>query len=144
MLAAMSMQWTVARAVVTGLVIEHLPFVRTAKGGKSKKRLAFPAFYEAVMGGLLVLGAVILFRRNYEDVREINLFGAVLIVQSLPFLAAAALAVVEGTRLNDFAFWKDAQTRLLAPLAVLTVLLPRRPAVIQQPAPQAETRNESA
>ena len=31
MLAAMSMQWTVARAVVTGLVIEHLPFVRTAK-----------------------------------------------------------------------------------------------------------------
>jgi exo-beta-1,3-glucanase (GH17 family)/glycosyltransferase involved in cell wall biosynthesis len=144
MLAAMSMQWTVARAVVTGLVIEHLPFVRTAKGGKSKKRLAFPAFYEAVMGGLLILGAVILFKRNYEDVREINLFGAVLIVQSLPFLAAAALAVIEETRLNDFAFWKDAQARLLAPVAVLTVLLPRRAVVIQQPAAQAENRIESA
>src|SRR5262249_33130160 len=58
MLAAMSMQWTVARAVAYGLVTEHLPFVRTAKGGSTggsarKKRVHFPAFYEAVMGGLL-------------------------------------------------------------------------------------------
>ena len=31
-LAAMSVQWTVARAVATGFVKDHLPFVRTAKG----------------------------------------------------------------------------------------------------------------
>src|SRR4029078_2355920 len=31
--AAMSVQWTVARAVGFGLVKDHLPFVRTSKGG---------------------------------------------------------------------------------------------------------------
>ena len=32
--AAMSVQWTVARAVGFGLVKDTLPFVRTAKGGR--------------------------------------------------------------------------------------------------------------
>jgi exo-beta-1,3-glucanase (GH17 family)/GT2 family glycosyltransferase len=148
MVAAMSMQWTVARAVAMGLVTEHLPFVRTAKGGSSggsarKKRLAFPAFYEAVMGGLLIVGAAIVFATNHERVREVYLFGDVLVVQSLPFLAAAALALVEETRLNSFAYWKDAQLRLLAPVAAL---LPRRAAVVAvpPPAPAAENQVESA
>jgi cellulose synthase/poly-beta-1,6-N-acetylglucosamine synthase-like glycosyltransferase/exo-beta-1,3-glucanase (GH17 family) len=147
MVAAMSMQWTVARAVAMGLVTEHLPFVRTAKGGSSggsarKKRLVFPAFYEAVMGGLLIVGAGIVFATNYESVREIYLFGDVLVVQSLPFLAAAALALVEETRLNSFAFWKDAQIRLVAPV---TALLPRRAVVaVPPPAPAAENQVESA
>jgi glucan 1,3-beta-glucosidase len=147
MVAAMSMQWTVARAVAMGLVTEHLPFVRTAKGGSSggsarKKRLVFPAFYEAVMGGLLIVGAGIVFATNYEGVREVYLFGDVLVVQSLPFLAAAALALVEETRLNSFAFWKDAQIRLVAPV---TALLPRRAVVaVPPPAPAAENQVESA
>jgi hypothetical protein len=149
------MQWTVARAVARGLVTEHLPFVRTAKGSSvKKKRVAFPAFYEAVMGGLLILGAAIVFATNHESVREVSLFGDVLLVQSLPFLAAAALALLEETRLNSFAFWQDArlraraqvrtlaQVRLLAPLADLV----RRRAVvtIPPPAPQVENQAESA
>ncbi len=151
MIAAMSMQWTVARAVATGLVTEHLPFVRTAKGGHARKaRVTFPAFYEALMGALLIAGAVTVFVTNGENVREINLFADVLIVQSLPFLAAAALALVEETRLNDFAFWRDAEARLGAALALLqarlasplAVLLPRR-AEIAPPA-RAENRVESA
>src|SRR5262249_59764525 len=98
MVAAMSMQWTVARAVAMGLVTEHLPFVRTAKGGTTRrKRVNFPAFYEAVLGGLLVLGAIVVFATNAEKVREINLFGVMLMVQSLPFIAAAALAAIEDT-----------------------------------------------
>jgi hypothetical protein len=126
MFAAMALQWTVARAVVYGLVTEHLPFVRTAKGGHArKKRVAFPAFYEALMGALLIAGAITVFVTNDEHVREINLFADVLIVQSLPFLAAAALALVEETRLNDFAFWRDVEARLGA---ALTPLLPRRAA----------------
>jgi exo-beta-1,3-glucanase (GH17 family)/GT2 family glycosyltransferase len=143
MVAAMSMQWTVARAVANGLVTEHLPFVRTAKGGSAKsKRVRFPAFYEAVLGTLLLLGAVVVFATNYESVREVNLFGCVLIVQSLPFLAATALAAVEETRLNDFVFWRDAEARLRAPLAEL---LPRRAvATISPPAPQSENRIEAA
>jgi cellulose synthase/poly-beta-1,6-N-acetylglucosamine synthase-like glycosyltransferase/exo-beta-1,3-glucanase (GH17 family) len=142
MFAAMSMQWTVARAVAYGLVTEHLPFVRTAKGSSTRKtRVRFPAFYEAVLGALLVLGAVVVFATNYVGVRETNLFACVLIIQSLPFLAATLLAAVEETRVNDFVFWKDAHARLRAPLAEL---LPRRAAVIPPPAPQPENRVESA
>ncbi|HVY56465.1 MAG TPA: glycosyltransferase [Xanthobacteraceae bacterium] len=112
MFAAMSMQWTVARAVGFGLVKDHLPFVRTAKGGSAAHRLTFPAFYEAVLGSLLVLGAVVVIETNYENVREINLFGYVLLVQSLPFLAAVSLAWLEGSRLNDFAFWQRVRAKL--------------------------------
>jgi hypothetical protein len=116
MLAAMSMQWTVARAVSFGLIREHLPFVRTAKGGNSRRRAQFPAFYEGVLGSLLVLGAAIVFTTNYEQVREINLFGDVLLIQSLPFLAAAVLAGLEGSRVNDFAIWRGLAPRLAARL----------------------------
>jgi cellulose synthase/poly-beta-1,6-N-acetylglucosamine synthase-like glycosyltransferase/exo-beta-1,3-glucanase (GH17 family) len=137
MLAAMAMQWTVARAVAFGLVKDHLPFVRTAKGGVAKKRVTFPAFYEAVVGTLLVLGAVIVMATNYERVREIDLFADVLLVQSLPFLAATLLGVVEETRLNSFALWRSAESRLAALLGE-----PRR-AVISPPAPQPENRIET-
>src|SRR6476661_1043334 len=57
--AAMSVQWTVARAVGFGLVKDHLPFVRTAKGG-GRRDTAFPAFWEAILSGLLIAGAVTL------------------------------------------------------------------------------------
>jgi hypothetical protein len=102
------------------------------------------------MGVLLIAGAITVFGTNSEHVREIDLFGGVLIVQSLPFLAAAALALVEETRLNDFAFWRDAEARLGAALALpqarlaapLALLLPSR-AEIAPPAP-VENQVESA
>src|SRR5262249_58761162 len=102
MVAAMAMQWTVARAVANGILKDHLTFVRTAKGGTARKRVAFPAFEEAVLGGLLALGAIIVFATNWEHVREINLFGCVLVVQSLPFLAAPALAALENSPFTQF------------------------------------------
>jgi len=141
MFAAMAMQWTVARAVAYGLVTEHLPFVRTAKGGHARRqRVIFPALYEALMGALLIAGAVVVLATNHENVREIDLFGDVLIVQSLPFLAAAALALFEETRLNDFAFWKDAEARLVGALGLP---VPRR-AGIPQPAATVENQIEAA
>jgi exo-beta-1,3-glucanase (GH17 family)/cellulose synthase/poly-beta-1,6-N-acetylglucosamine synthase-like glycosyltransferase len=120
-LAAMSVQWTVARAVTHGLIWEHLPFVRTAKGGRGKRGPDFPAFWEAVLAALLLVAAVVLVATNYKEVREINIFAAVLVVQSLPFMAAVVMAVVEGTRLNDFAYWRSIETRTAE-------LLLRRPA----------------
>jgi exo-beta-1,3-glucanase (GH17 family)/glycosyltransferase involved in cell wall biosynthesis len=111
MVAAMAMQWTVARAVANGIIKDHLTFVRTAKGGAARKRVAFPAFEEAILGGLLMLGGFIVFATNGERVREINLFGCVLVVQSLPFLAAAALAAFENCRLNDFALLQSLEAR---------------------------------
>jgi hypothetical protein len=50
----------------------------------------------------------------------------VLGVQSLPFIAAVALAAIERTQLNDFAYWRSLEARFAE-------LLPRR--AIAQPAP---------
>jgi hypothetical protein len=109
--AAMSVQWTVARAVGFGLIKDHLPFVRTAKGG-AQRSADFPAFWEAVLATLLILGALVLVETNFKEVREIYIFAVVLVIQSLPFLAAVALALIERTRLNDFAYWRSLEVRL--------------------------------
>jgi hypothetical protein len=126
MLAAMAMQWTVARAVTLGLIKDQLPFVRTAKGGIARRALTFPAFNETLLGGALVIGAIVVFTTNYEHVREINLFGCVLLVQSVPFLAATALAVFEDSRFNSFAFWRG----LEMPMALRSLPL-RNPVVVE-------------
>jgi exo-beta-1,3-glucanase (GH17 family)/cellulose synthase/poly-beta-1,6-N-acetylglucosamine synthase-like glycosyltransferase len=125
--AAMSVQWTVARAVGYSVIRDHLPFVRTAKGGM-RRSTDFHAFWESVLAGLLLLGAFVLVMTNYKQVREINIFAIVLVVQSLPFIAAVALAVIERTQLNDFAYWRALDARL-------GELFARRPARIAAPAP---------
>jgi hypothetical protein len=33
-------------------------------------------------------------------------------VQSLPFLSAVALAAVEGSRINEFAYWKSVEAKV--------------------------------
>jgi exo-beta-1,3-glucanase (GH17 family)/glycosyltransferase involved in cell wall biosynthesis len=109
--AAMSVQWTVARAVGFGLIKDHLPFVRTAKGG-AQQSAEFPAFWEAVLATLLLMGAVVLVETNFKEVREIYIFAVVLVIQSLPFIAAVGLALIERSRLNDFAAWRGLEARL--------------------------------
>ena len=113
-LTAMSVQWTIASAVATGLIKDNLPFNVTAKGGASAKRksVSFQAFWEAVIGCSLVVGALALIWFNDAGVREHNVFAAVLVLQSLPFLAAAGIAVFEGSTLNDFVYWKSLEARL--------------------------------
>lgn len=115
--AAMSVQWTVARAVGFGLIKDHLPFVRTSKGGM-RRSTDFHAFWEAILAGLLILGSVVLISTNYKEIREINLFALVLLVQSLPFIAAVGLAVMERTRLNEFVYWRSLSARVTELLPV--------------------------
>jgi len=98
---------------------EHVPFLRTSKGGSSRKGPDFPAFWEAVIAGLLLLGTATLVVTNYKQVHEINIFAVVLVVQSLPFLAATALALVEDSRFNSFVYWRAIEAKV-------AVLLPRR------------------
>jgi hypothetical protein len=106
-IAAMSVQWTVARAVAVGMVKDHLPFVRTAKGGAGGRRFTdFHAFWEAVLAGLLIIGAVVLVQTNVKQVHEINIFAIVLLIQSLPFIAAVAIALFERSRFNEFVTWR--------------------------------------
>ena len=125
--AAMSVQWTVARAVGFGLVKDHLPFVRTAKGGTTRRSADFPAFWETVIAGLLIASAMFVYATNWERVHEINLFALVLVVQALPFLSALGLAALEGSRANDFATWRALEARLAA-------LAPQRPPIADAPA----------
>ncbi len=107
----MSVQWTVARAVGFGVVKDHLPFVRTSKGGLHRSG-DFHAFWEAILASLLLIGAAFVYSTNYKEIREINIFAIVLIVQSLPFIAATALAMIERTRLNEFSYWRSIEARV--------------------------------
>jgi hypothetical protein len=94
LIAHMSLQWTIARAVGSSLKMRRLVFVRTDKGGKGKTNL-FPARDEAILAGLLLGSALVVHLTNYTQVSELYLFSAVMVVQSLPFLFAVALALIE-------------------------------------------------
>ena len=110
--AAMSVQWTVARAIGTGIWKESLPFTRTAKGGTTCKGPDFAAFWEAVLAALLLIGAALVVMTNYKQIHEVNIFAGVLVVQSLPFLAAVAIALIEGSRFNQFAYWRTVEAKV--------------------------------
>jgi exo-beta-1,3-glucanase (GH17 family)/cellulose synthase/poly-beta-1,6-N-acetylglucosamine synthase-like glycosyltransferase len=135
LLAAMSVQWTVARAVGSGVWTASVPFTRTAKGGTTCKGPDFSAFWEGVLAALLLIGAAMVVITNYKQIREINLFAVVLVIQSLPFLAAIALAMIEGSRFNEFAYWRSVEAKVAenlqrpAPVAEAPAQLPVLPAL---------------
>jgi hypothetical protein len=106
--------------VADGLFKDGVPFLRTAKGCAGHATQRFPALWEAVLGTLLILGSLGLYLTNYQQVTEISIFSAVMLVQSLPFLAAVAVTLFERSSLNDFATW-----RKLA--SALTTYRPRLP-----------------
>jgi exo-beta-1,3-glucanase (GH17 family)/cellulose synthase/poly-beta-1,6-N-acetylglucosamine synthase-like glycosyltransferase len=128
MITAMSVQWTVSRAVANGLITDHLAFTRTSKGGFSLVSIEFQAFWEAVIGILLLAGAAVLVvTNNSKQVREIYVFAVVLVLESLPFLSAVAIAILENSRVNAFSFWRNASVRTaeligLRPVAMPTVV----------------------
>ena len=125
MVAAMSVQWTVSRAVANGLITEHLAFARTSKGGLSRMSIEFQAFWEAVIGVLLLIGsAVLVVTNSFKEVREIYVFAAVLVLESLPFLSAVAIAILENSRLNSFGFWRTSGIRAAELIGLRPVSLP--------------------
>jgi exo-beta-1,3-glucanase (GH17 family)/cellulose synthase/poly-beta-1,6-N-acetylglucosamine synthase-like glycosyltransferase len=125
MIAAMSVQWTVSRAVAQGLITEHLPFARTSKGGLSRMSIEFQAFWEAVLGVLLLVGAAVLVVTNEaKQVREIYVFAGVLVLQSLPFLSAVAIALLENSRANEFSFWRNSAVRTAELIGLRPVAMP--------------------
>ncbi len=130
--AASAVQYTVAKAVLDGFRYKDLAFARTAKGKNWLAGAArhFPALPEATLGGLLLLAGIALIvlnnmpgvaltKNDWRHIREINLYGIALMVQSLPFAAAALIGWFETSRLNDFALWR-------AIIAKVAPLLPRR------------------
>ncbi|MEK9670921.1 MAG: glycosyltransferase [Rhodospirillaceae bacterium] len=102
-LAAASLQWTVARAVMDGIRYEQQPFLRTAKGagravagpaGQWRERLR-QVSTETWIGIALIAGSVILFAANTTRIFEISMFATTLAIQSLPFLAVTLMNALE-------------------------------------------------
>jgi exo-beta-1,3-glucanase (GH17 family)/cellulose synthase/poly-beta-1,6-N-acetylglucosamine synthase-like glycosyltransferase len=150
MVAAMSVQWTVSRAVANGLIKDHLPFARTSKGGLSRMSIEFQAFWEAVIGVLLLVGAgVLIVSNSFKQIHEIYVFAAVLVLESLPFLSAVAIAILESSRINSFSFWRSTGVRTaeligLRPVAMPTVAGPSQPVVTEVRHEVIDGRGEAA
>jgi hypothetical protein len=56
-------------------------------------------------------------------------FAVVLVLESLPFLSAVAIAILENSRVNEFSFWRRTGIRTaeligLRPVAMPTVVSP--------------------
>ncbi|MEP9347506.1 glycosyltransferase [Xanthobacter sp. KR7-225] len=141
-IAASAVQFTVAKAVLDGFRYKDLAFARTAKGNNwlAGAARSFPALPEASIGALLLLAGIALLALNnlpgvaltkndWRHIREINLYGIALMVQSLPFVAAALIGAFEPSRLNDAATWRALGTRIAA--------VPRRLGLAAPPAPPA-------
>lgn len=98
-MAAMSLQATVAAAVLKGFVQDNLPFTVTDKGGKAKaaagRKADDPAKWEGRLGLALLASAVALWTTNVHGIWELKLFAAILVTQSLPFLCAVAMHGLE-------------------------------------------------
>jgi cellulose synthase/poly-beta-1,6-N-acetylglucosamine synthase-like glycosyltransferase/exo-beta-1,3-glucanase (GH17 family) len=100
MVVFMSVQWTVASAAFKAALPAHSSyFHRTRKGTGVTVHTRFTAMPEAVIGALLVAGSITVFATNFYRFFETDLFAAILLIQSLPFLSAVALTWLE--RVSD-------------------------------------------
>ena len=96
MVVFMSVQWTVASAAFrAALPARKNYFHRTRKGGGGIAHARFTAMSEAVLGPLLVAGGITVFATNSYRLFETDLFAAILMIQSLPFLSAVAVTSFE-------------------------------------------------
>jgi cellulose synthase/poly-beta-1,6-N-acetylglucosamine synthase-like glycosyltransferase/exo-beta-1,3-glucanase (GH17 family) len=113
MVVFMSVQWTVASAAFKAALPAHSSyFHRTRKGSGVSIHTRFTAMPEAVIGTLLVAGSITVFATNFYRFFETDLFAAILLIQSLPFLSAVALTWLE--RVSDGRLNKMAAIRAAA------------------------------
>ena len=100
MVVFMSVQWTVASAAFqAALPASRNYFHRTRKGKGAIVGTRIMTMPETVIGGLLIVGSITVFATNFYRFFEIDLFAAILLIQSLPFLSAVTLVWLE--RVSD-------------------------------------------
>jgi 1,4-dihydroxy-2-naphthoate octaprenyltransferase len=95
-LAGLALTYTVGRAVLYGLATSRLPFMRTPKmDERATLGMALGmARGEAVLTALLWLAAATLWMTSGVIDPEARLWSVFMLVQSLPFVAAVAVSVV--------------------------------------------------
>ena len=108
--------------------------------------IEFQAFWEAVIGTLLIIGAIVLVVTNMglntsKQIREINVFAGVLVLQSLPFLSAVAIAILETSRINSFAFWTRTRIRTAELIGLRPVGIARRLPKVTSALPSETSRD---
>ena len=81
------------RALQRGLVLDEVLAASRAGADLSAFRATLGDSADAVLGGWHVI------------------FAFVLVLQSLPFLSAVAIAILENSRINAFEFWKSSSVR---------------------------------
>src|SRR5207244_11035571 len=59
-----------------------------------------------------------------KGVHKIYIFVAVLVLESLPFLSEVAIAILENSRINEFAFWRNSAVRAAELIGLRPVSLP--------------------
>lgn len=94
-IAAMSLQLTIFKAVFDGFVKDGLPFKRTEKGGNSKKIPGSPIKNELILATLLIVSFTALIATNEQEIVEVYLFAATLLIQSIPYVSAIVLRIIE-------------------------------------------------
>jgi hypothetical protein len=90
---------------------------------------------------LLVGAAVLVVSNSFKEVREIYIYAGVLVLQSLPFLAAVAIAILENSRINSFQFWHNTGVRTAELIGLRPVSLPT---AIPSPQPVASDIHQDA
>jgi hypothetical protein len=68
----------------------------------------------------------------------------VLVLESLPFLSAVAIAILESSRLNSFAFWRNTAVRTAELIGLRPVALPSLPKVAAPSQPVASEVHREA
>jgi hypothetical protein len=87
------------------------------QGRRDRAGPDFAAFWEGILAALLLIAArAVVVHQLQADPRAQHLRG-VLVIQSLPFLAAVGLALLEGSRFNEFAYWRGVEAKVAEPPA---------------------------
>ena len=94
-LAAMSLQLTIFKAVYDGFVKDSLPFKRTEKGGNTKKAAGDNSHQEMLLAFLLIGSFTALIMTNKQEIVEVYVFASTLLVQSVPYVSAMIMRVIE-------------------------------------------------
>jgi len=81
--------------VFDGFVKDGLPFKRTEKGGNTKNYSNNPIKNEIILASLLIGSFVALIVSNEHEIVEVYLFAVTLLVQSIPYLSAIVLRMIE-------------------------------------------------
>ena len=114
-IAGMSLTHSIGKAMIAGLFTKSLPFHRTPKMESQAALLqgiAQAREESLFLLGLVIAAGAVLFSYGVES-QEAKLWATILLVQSVPYLAALLTAIASA--LPDWGFLKSRKTEVLVP-----------------------------